>query len=46
MLKHMDKKKIQNFTLKIFVCVDAICLSQQFFSHVGLFSFLPGLNQY
>ena len=37
MIKHMHKKKIQNFTLKIFVCVDAICLSQQFFSNVGTF---------
>ena len=28
----------------IFVCVDSLCPSQQFFSHVGMG--LPGLNQY
>ena len=29
-----------------FVCVDALHPSQQFFSHVGTISYLPGLNQY
>ena len=29
-----------------FVCVDALCPSQQFFSHFGTISRLPGLNQY
>ena len=29
-----------------FVCVDALCPSQQFFSHVGMISCLFGLNQY
>ena len=28
----------------LFVCVDALCPSQQFFSHAGMFSCLPGLN--
>ena len=28
------------------VCVDALYPSQQFFSHVGIISHLPGLNQY
>ena len=30
----------------LFVCVDALHPSQQFFSLVGSFSHLPGLNQY
>ena len=28
------------------VFVDALQLSQQFFSHVGMISYLPGLDQY
>ena len=30
----------------LFVCVDALHPSQQFFSHVRTISCLPGLNQY
>ena len=30
--------------LNDFVCVDALSPSQQFFSHAGTISFLPGLN--
>ena len=30
----------------LLVCVDSLCTSQQFFSHVGMISNLPGLNQY
>ena len=30
----------------LLVCVDALHPSQQFFSHVGAFSGLPGLNKY
>ena len=32
--------------LEIFVCVDALHPNQQSFSHVGMISCLPGLNQY
>ena len=32
--------------LVCFVCVDALRPSQQFFSHVGMFYCIPGLNQY
>ena len=32
--------------LQCFVCVDALRPSQQLFSRVGMFSCLPGLNQY
>ena len=32
--------------LRCFVCVDALRPSQQLFSCVGMFSCLPGLNQY
>ena len=30
--------------ISYFVCVDALHPSHQFFSHVGIFSCLPGLN--
>ena len=34
-------------TLQIlFVCFDALCPSQQFFSNMGMISCLPGLDQY
>ena len=29
-----------------FFCIDALCPSQQFFSHVGTISCFPGFNQY
>ena len=32
--------------LASFVCVDAVCPSLQFFSHVGTISCPPGLNQH
>ena len=32
--------------IHLLVCVDALCPSQQFFSHVSMISCLPGLNQY
>ena len=35
-----------SFSHQGLVCVDALCPSQQFFSHVGMNSCLPGLNQY
>ena len=41
-LKNMKAVKI----LLTFVPVDALCPSQQFFSHVGTISCLPLLNQY
>ena len=28
------------------MCFDALFSSQQFFSHVGMISYLPGLNQH
>ena len=28
------------------LCVDALCPSQEFFSHVMTISYLPGFNQY
>ena len=31
---------------KMFVCVEALSPSQQFFSHVGTEPTLPGFNQY
>ena len=49
----MNKKIFKWFCRKsdtcmylIFVCFDALHPSQQFFSHVGMISCLPGLNQY
>ena len=34
-----------NLPYILFVCFSALCLSQQFFSHVGTISCLPGLNK-
>ena len=33
-------------TLSLIVCVDALCPNQEFFSQVGMMSYLPELNQY
>ena len=32
--------------LVAFACLDVLCPSQQFFSHVWAISYLPGLNKY
>ena len=40
----VERQDLDNFTGSR--CVNALHPSQQFFSHVRLFSCLPGLNQY
>ena len=42
----LGMSEIQEGTLVLFVCVDALHPSQHFFSHVGPFSCLLGLNKY
>ena len=44
--KHLENKLIYYCTRDGFVRFDALCRSQQFFSHVRTNSWLPGLNQY
>ena len=44
-IKHLEDIGILK-CVNLFVCVDALSPSQQFFSHVGTISCLPGLNWY
>ena len=45
-LKVKDNPHRHNLFICLFIWFDALCRSQQFFSHVGMIFGLPGSNQY